>query len=178
MASIYQKVVFAAIGSAISFATIETNPAQAASFSFFLVEQRDFLPVQGTFQGADIDSNRLITQDELTKFESIFLGNDFVPAFKHTLENLVLFSFDVDNFTNFEFRSTSALNETTIVQTTSANGNEFISGKGVAVAKVGGTSELFTVVKLPDSTEVPEPANVLSLGVLSLGFLLKKKASS
>jgi hypothetical protein len=180
MVNIYQKGAFVAIGAALSFAALETHPVQAATFSFFLVEQRDFLPVQGRFTGADLNSNNALTQNELTEFEAIFLGNDSLPAFQHTLENLVSFSFDVNNFTNFEFRSTWALDETTIVQTTSDDGNEFISGQGVAVAKgksSAGTSELFTVVKLPDTTGVPEPTPVLSLGILGLGFLLKRKAS-
>jgi hypothetical protein len=186
MTSIYQKLALAIAGTALNLTAITVNSAQAATFSFFLTETpSEFLPVSGTFEGTDLDFNGLITKDEVSRYEAIF-GRNYqtsltLPKFVHTLENLVTFSFDVSDFTQFNFRSSLTVdgNTSLLLQSTSDEGNELISGRGVAVGILDnislGTSELFTVV---ETKSVPEPRDVWSLSLFGISLFFMKKLAS
>jgi hypothetical protein len=187
MTSIYQKLALAIAGTALNLAAITVHSARAATFSFFLTETpSEFLPVSGMFEGTDLDFNGLITKDEVSRYEAIF-GRNYktsltLPTFVHTLDNLVAFSFDVSDFTQFNFRSSLTVegNTSVLLQSTSDEENELTSGRGVAVVILEnmslGTSELFTVV---EAKAVPEPRDVWGLSVFGVSlFLMKKLASS
>jgi hypothetical protein len=186
-----QKLKLAIAGVTLGFSAMQANPIQAATFSFFFpdgdVAGAGSGNVSGSFTALDNDFSGLITLDEVTEFQAIFTGTNFganvvfsIPAFTHNLSNLVSFSFDLSDFANFNFRSTSTLDGNTILQTTSDAGNDFISGRGVAVGikdKGGvGTSGLFTVEQLPEPvSSVAEPSTVVALSFLGLAGLMKRK---
>lgn len=193
MSNIYQKIAVVTIGAFFSFNVIENKPVQAATFSFFFPEGYIACPdcgnVSGIFNALDEDFNDVITKNEVTEFKAVYTGTNFspgavpvIPAFTHTLEDLVSFNFNLNDFMNFEFLSFSATDKTIILQTSSPEGNELISGRGVGVGLRGvgsvGTSGFFTVVELEEPLSVPESSPIIALGFVGLVGLVKKMIDS
>jgi hypothetical protein len=63
----------------------------------------------GTFEATDLDSNSLITQNEVTNFEVILPSTAFISPLRYNLDNLVILTLDLTNFNNYEFLATDSI---------------------------------------------------------------------
>lgn len=103
----YQKLAIMSASLLLSLGVSEAKLVQAATFSFFF-EQNDFFNLTGRFEASDLDSNFLITQNEVTNFEVNFPGNSVVSSLRYGLDNLAVLNLDLNNFNNFELLATSS----------------------------------------------------------------------